>query len=345
MAGKKNKYAFIDLFAGCGGLSQGFIKAGFDCVSAVEIDEEISISLQKNHRSTKVFQEDIKNINSNDLLNNKKEIDLVIGGPPCQGFSMAGKRIRDNGQFLDDPRNQLFREFCRIVSDLKPKVFLMENVPGILSINDGQTKLTILRIFSELGYRTSVKVLKAEEYGVPQYRRRAIFIGTKLQIDSEKFYPKITHGPELEKFITIEDAIFDLPFIESGEGQFEMQYDKKAKTDYQINRRSKNINLFNHISTNHDKRIIDILKLVKEGKGLKDLEKKYQTKSVHSGAYGRMDRKRPAYTITTRFDTPPVGRVTHPKLNRSITPREAARIQSFDDDFIFMEIKVLLVFR
>lgn len=329
------KYKAIDLFAGCGGLSSGFIKGGFQIISAVEIDNQIAATLQNNHPGTLVFQKDIGEVASKDLLSDHSNVDVIAGGPPCQGFSMSGKRIRDNGKFLNDPRNYLFREFFRVVKDLQPKVFIIENVPGILNIQGGAIRENILEIFNNIGYQTSFKVLLASEYGVPQNRRRAYFIGNNLGIDSKDLFPEKTHGNGLESFVTIEDAIFDLPFIKHGKGTFKTTYTKDPISDYQSYLRKGSQFLYNHVSSLHDENTLKILSLIKEGKGMKDLPEEFHTKSRHSGAYGRMLRNYPAYTITTRFDTPSVGRVTHPLINRSITPREAARIQSFHDSFIF----------
>ncbi|MDA9615031.1 DNA cytosine methyltransferase [Pseudomonadota bacterium] len=332
---KKKELTLIDLFAGCGGLSEGFARAGFKPLSAVEIDHQIANTLKKNHPQTKVFSEDICNVESKKLLDGHEDVDIIVGGPPCQGFSMAGKRIRNSGIFLDDPRNQLFKEFYRIVSDLKPKIFLMENVPGILNIHNGEIREMILDLYRKLGYDTSFDVLLASEYGVPQMRKRAYFIGNRLGLDSTLLFPTKTHGNALKDVVTIEDAIFDLPFIHSNQGEFKSKYDKKPNSTYQKLLRGNCTSLHNHISSNHDKDILSIMKMIPEGKGMKDLPEKYKTKSIHSGAYGRMLRSKPAYTITTRFDSPPVGRVTHPIANRTITAREAARLQSFADNFIF----------
>lgn len=331
----KNSLTLIDLFAGCGGISEGFMGAGYKVISAVEHDKGIGESLIKNHSNTKVFINDIADVNSKDLIMNHNEVDVIAGGPPCQGFSMAGRRIRNSGAFLNDPRNNLFKEFFRVVSDLKPKIFIMENVPGILNFQQGEVKNNILDLFDGIDYETSYKILLASDYGVPQFRKRAYFIGNRIGVDSESLFPKKTHGENLRDIVTIEDAIFDLPFIRSGEGAFKMNYDKTSLTEYQKVMRGNSKYIFNHISSKHDPKVINIMKMIKEGKGMKDLPQKYKTKSVHSGAYGRMLRTAPAYTITTRFDTPPVGRVTHPLLNRSITAREAARLQSFKDNFIF----------
>jgi DNA (cytosine-5)-methyltransferase 1 len=338
MDGRKNKKLnIIDLFAGVGGISCGFIKAGFNILSANEYKKDIAFTYKKNHPKTKIIIEDITKVKSTDFLINKTDkVDVVVGGPPCQGFSMAGRRIRNNGEFLNDYRNELFKEFYRIVKDLKPRVFIMENVAALLSMHNGNIKNEIFRLFKKIGYDVDVRVLLAADYGVPQLRKRAVFIGNNIGIDPKNLFPEKTHGPKTKNpYITIVDSIFDLPFINSGEGEFESEYDKKTTTGYQKDRRKNSKKLFNHISSNHDEKIIKILKLIKEGHGRNSLPKKYQTKSIHSGSYGRLDRNKPSYTITTRFDTPSVGRVTHPVLHRSLTPREAARIQSFDDDFIF----------
>ena len=322
----------IDLFSGAGGLSQGFRDAGFDVISAVEIDKNLSQTYRENFKKTKIFEEDITKVNSNYLLVNKSNVDVVVGGPPCQGFSMSGKRIRSNGIFLNDKRNKLFKEFVRVIKDLKPKIFLMENVPGILNIYKGKTKNQILSIFKSIGYDTKVKILLAADYGVPQLRKRAFFIGNNLGIDPEFLFP-----PKIKKeYVTVEEAIYDLPFTKSGQGEFESKYDKKPITEYQKIMRRNAKSLFNHISTKHDDKVLKIMKMLKEGQGRNNLPKNLQTKSIHSGSYMRIVKNKPAYTITTRFDTPPVGRVTHPKADRAITAREAARLQSFPDDFIFL---------
>ena len=322
----------IDLFSGAGGLSQGFKDAGCEIVSAVEIDKNLSQTYRKNFPKTKLFDTDIAKIKSTVLLANNSKIDVIIGGPPCQGFSMSGKRIRNNGIFLNDKRNKLFKEFVRIIKDLKPKVFLMENVPGILTIFNGKTKNQISSIFKSAGYSTKVKVMLAADYGVPQLRKRAFFIGNNLGIDPEFFFPI----KKTKDYISVENAIFDLPFIKSGEGKFKTNYEKKPFTDYQKKMRKNSKFLYNHVSTLHDKKVLKIMKMLKEGEGRKNLPPKFRTKSIHSGSYMRIEKNKPSYTVTTRFDTPPVGRVTHPACDRTLTAREAARLQSFPDNFIFI---------
>ncbi|MES3004789.1 MAG: DNA cytosine methyltransferase [Patescibacteria group bacterium] len=336
MAGKKNKLKVIDLFSGVGGMSHGFKKAGFNVISANEYMPEIANTYVKNHPKTKMIVDSIIDVDSKDLLNGEKSVDVIVGGPPCQGFSMAGKRIRKQNK-NSDPRNELFKEFLRIVKDLRPKVFVMENVPAILSMQNGDIKNEILSHFKELGYDTKVDILLAADYGVPQMRRRAIFIGNNMGINPEKFFPSKSHGPNrTNPYVTINDSISDLPRISSGGGSFVMDYKSEKKiTNYQIMMRKNGVKIYNHQASLHDARVIEMLKGIKQGDGRLSLPANLQTKSVHSGAYGRMNGRKPAYTITTRFDTPSVGRVTHPVQHRAITPREAARLQSFDDAFVF----------
>ncbi len=333
MAGKKKIFNVIDLFSGVGGFSKGFEQAGFNIVSAVEFNKSIANTYTKNHPNVKMFSQDIINIDIKKLSQNKK-IDIIIGGPPCQGFSMSGRRIRGNGKFIDDDRNQLFYQFYKIVKNLNPKVFVIENVQGILNLENGKIKNEIFNLFNSIGYDLKVKVLKASDYGVPQQRKRAFFIGNNLKINPDLFYPKkITTYKN--SYVSISDAIMDLPVLNNGEGEFETQYTKKPISEYQKARRKKSNILYNHIASSHDERIIKLLEMIKPGQGRNDLPKNLRTKSIHSGSFGRMELNKQSYTITTRFDTPSVGRVVHPLQNRAITAREAARLQSFDDDFIF----------
>lgn len=335
MAGKTNKLKIIDLFAGVGGISIGFQKAGFEVVVANEYKSDIANTYIKNHPATRMIVEDITKIKSSDLVKKAERIDVIVGGPPCQGFSMAGRRIRNDGAFLNDPRNELFKEFLRIVGDIKPKVFVMENVAAMLNMHGGTVKNEIIRLFKKIGYETEVRVLLAAEYGVPQLRKRAVFIGNRIGVDPGMFFPEKTHGKN-KPYLSVWDAISDLPVIKAGTGEFETDYTINAKlTDYQKERRGKSTKVYNHQATNHDARIIELLKTIKPGQGRVHIPKELQTKSVHSGAFGRLEKDKPAYTITTRFDTPSVGRITHPVSHRALTPREAARIQSFDDNFVF----------
>ena len=333
----------IDLFAGVGGLSSGFRKAGYDIVLANEIDKSISESYKKNHPDTLMINDDIKNfIPYLDKLDDK--VDVIIGGPPCQGFSMAGARIRKKNAFLEDPRNFLFRNYFEVVQKVEPKYFIMENVPGMLSMSNGKIIEEIENLFSDETnfkngkYYIYKQVLCASDYGVPQDRHRLIIFGSKKKINFKKAFEetkkRMIKSGEIKK-ATIYDAISDLNYLSSGEGDFEQDYKNKPLTEYQKERRKNSKFLFNHKATTHNKVAIDRINELKPGGRRLDLKEGKNIKSVHSGAYGRMRWEDLSKTIITRFDTPSSGVYIHPEQSRTITPREAARLQSFDDDFIF----------
>lgn len=337
--GTKGKINALDLFAGAGGFSKGMEDAGINVVAAVEFNPKIALTYEHNHKTTKMFVDDIRVIEAKDIAGEfeKRDVqcDLVFGGPPCQGFSMAGKRIRSSFSFLEDERNYLFKEYIRMVEYLQPKVFVIENVPGILNYNGGKVEEEIYETFSKMGYKLSSKVLCAANFGVPQMRNRAVFIGNRIGIDPEKLFPIETNN--VENYVTIRQAISDLPTLEAGTGEEITYYSKLDElSDYQKEMISTNGYTYNHISSQHKAETLEILSQIKEGQTMKDLPEKYHTKSVHSGAYGRMIYDKPSYTLTTRLNTPSVGRITHPQQNRTITPREAARIQSFPDDYRFI---------
>jgi len=322
------KLRVVDLFSGVGGLSLGFRKAGFDIVLANEIDNQIADSYIKNHPETKMINQDITSLNIEDVFREyKNAIEVVIGGPPCQGFSQKGKR-----KSINDERNFLFRYFYNTVKFIKPKYFLMENVPNLLTTEGGYFKKEIEELFANIGYTLDSNVLNASEFGVPQNRRRAFILG-KLG-DTVLKLPNPT-----ETRTTIWDAISDLAYLESGEGVFKQEYICEPKTDYQRMLRGSCQHLYNHIVTNHSKVALERLKMIPPNKGREVLPKEHMTKSIYSGTWTRMVKEEVSVTITTRFDTPSSGKFTHPFLNRAITVREAARIQSFPDDFIFYGTK------
>ena len=337
--GKKNKLNALDLFAGAGGFSQGMRSAGFNIVAAIEFNAQIAETYKFNHPETITIIDDIRNVSAEHIDNIFKtqniSCDIIFGGPPCQGFSMAGNRIRSNLSFLEDERNYLFKEYIRMVKKLKPKVFIIENVPGILNYNNGAVKNEIYSTFESLGYSLHSKVLCAADYGVPQLRNRAFFIGNRIGIYPEKLFPTPTNTED--NYVTIRHAISDLPPVDAGSGTEETYYTKDVElTSYQQLMHSKLGKVYNHVSSHHKPETLQLLSMIKQGQTMKDLPEKYRTKSVHSGAYGRMIYDKPAYTLTTRLNTPSVGRITHPVQNRTITPREAARIQSFPDDYKFI---------
>lgn len=330
----------IDLFAGCGGLSIGFNQAGFKTVKAVEFDKMIANTYIKNHPDVEVIVDDIANIDNSNIFKHE-DADVVIGGPPCQGFSMAGARIR-NG-FIDDPRNYLFKHYFNIVKTVKPKVFVMENVKGIATMQKGVIFSEIIKNFSDTGlldgdkYHIFHTVIKAIDFGVPQTRERMIIIGVlNTEIDVQEIFDVVKEQiiKEIPTFfdkVTVWDAISNLSDIMPTENGNVIN--PQTMSNYQKYLSSKSENLFNHIATKHSKLAKERMRKVSEGENFTILEE--DIKSVHSGSYGRLEKKGFAPTITTRFDTPSGGKFTHPIYNRTITPREAARIQSFPDDYVF----------
>ncbi|WP_308563197.1 DNA cytosine methyltransferase [uncultured Faecalibacterium sp.] len=317
-------YKIIDLFAGVGGLSLGFEMEGFNVVVANEYDPSIAKAYIKNRPNPNMIVEDIKKLPIMDTFGKYAgQIDVVVGGPPCQGFSQKGQR-----KTINDPRNFLFKYYVDVVRTVRPKYFVMENVPNLLTTEHGYFKKEVFELFESLGYGVDARVLCAADYGVPQNRNRAFVIG-KLHSKSIGF-PKA-----IEKYVTIWDAISDLNFLNSGEGEEIQRYRIDPQSDYQKVLRRNSQLLYNHVATNHSKTALERLELIPPKGGKEYLPKEHLTKSIYSGTWTRMDADDISVTITTRFDTPSSGRFTHPFLNRAITVREAARIQSFPDTFVF----------
>ena len=315
----------IDLFAGVGGLSLGFEKKGFDVVLANEYDASIAASYIANHKKTKMIVGDITSLDLEETFGKYAgTVDVVIGGPPCQGFSQKGQR-----KTIHDERNFLFKYYVSVVGLVKPKYFVMENVPNLLTAEGGYFRHEIEELFNNMGYSLEYGVLNASDYGVPQNRRRAVIIG-KLNGNAPKL-PK----PKRNR-VTIWDAISDLAYLQSGEGSEEQEYKNPAESEYEKMLRADSSKLFNHVATKHSPLALERLALIPPNAGREVLPEEHLTKSIYSGTWTRMRKDEISVTITTRFDTPSSGKFTHPFLDRAITVREAARIQSFPDDFHFV---------
>lgn len=332
----------IDLFAGCGGLSLGFIQSGYTISKAVEFDKQIAQSYQHNHEHTLVFNKDIRDIDNEEHFMHG-EADIIIGGPPCQGFSMAGARNRKG--FIDDERNYLFKHYFNIVNLVKPKVFIMENVKGLLSMQDGEIFRQIKEIFAnkELQggdyYSLYPIVTNSSDFGVPQKRERIIIIGVRnKEIDLDKYLTQarikiLQEKPTFFNKVTLGEALSNLP-LPTADGKVELQpcvsaYQEWINNDVTVTT--------NHIETKHSAKALERIKQIAVGQNFTHLDEVIN--SVHSGSYGRLDYDGLAPTIVTRFDTPSAGRFIHPEFDRTITPREAARIQGFPDSFEFIGSK------
>ena len=322
-------YKMIDLFAGVGGLSLGFENCGFEVVLANEYDASIAEAYIRNRNHPRMIVNDITRLPIEETFAPLRGmVDLVVGGPPCQGFSQKGQR-----KTIKDPRNFLFKYFVDVVATVQPKYFVMENVPNLLTAEGGYFKNEIISLFSALGYVLTSDVLCAADYGVPQYRRRAFVIGKRTTGEGVKFPEKVAER------VTIWDAISDLAYLKSGEGEEIQEYITSVQSDYQKLMRKDSCRLFNHVATNHSKTALERLKMIPPKGGKEYLPEEHLTKSIYSGTWCRMDADDASVTITTRFDTPSSGRFTHPFLHRAITVREAARIQSFPDSFHFFGTK------
>lgn len=319
------KPSVIDLFAGVGGLSLGFEKQGFEVLIANEYDKSIAAAYTENHKNTKMIIGDITSLDLKEIFGPYTgKIDVVIGGPPCQGFSQKGQR-----KTIHDERNFLFKYYVAVVELVKPKYFVMENVPNLLTAEGGYFFKEIEELFNEMGYSLEHGVLNASDYGVPQNRRRAVIIG-KLNGAA----PKLPE-PQSKK-VTIWDAISDLAYLQSGEGTDKQEYRNAPESDYEKLLRGDSTTLYNHIVTKHSPLALERLAMIPPNAGKEVLPKEHLTKSIYSGTWTRMRKDEISVTITTRFDTPSSGKFTHPFLDRAITVREAARIQSFPDDFRFV---------
>lgn len=329
---KPSDFKMLDLFCGAGGLSWGMDKNPyFKTMVALDFDEHAANTFKKNMPYAEVVVGDITEAKIKErvvALSQKAGVNMIVGGPPCQGYSMKGKKLG-----LQDPRNFLFREYLDLVQRLQPDVFVIENVKGLLLSANGWFKDQIVSTIENLGYTVRFGILNAENFGVPQSRERAIFICSK-------------HGaielPEatVKSKVTVRDAIEDLAYLESNEGDFQQEYITEPKSDYQIMMRAGSKKLYNHKASNHKQIAIDKLKMIPPEQGKEFLPEELHGKQKFKTTWGRLKWDEVSPTIDTRFDASSNGTNNHPFLHRAITSREAARLQSFDDNFIFYGSKV-----
>lgn len=320
----------IDLFSGCGGLSRGFMDAGYSVIMGVDNDKASLETFKLNHgKNSKAVLLDLFEKNSIPQIKNllgSQTVDVVIGGPPCQGFSLTGTRN------FDDKRNRLYLAMIEAVDVLKPKAFLIENVPGLARLYNGTVKDEILKRFDDLGYNVSMKILCAADYGVPQMRKRVFFIGLKKELSSFFEFPEPTNTPK--NYVTCEDAISDLPSRENELGGDVDAYTCEPKTVYQKTMRKNQTALYNHVATNHSEMVKTVIALVPEGGNHKNLPKGVGESRKFNEAWTRYHSNKPSKTIDTGHRNH-----FHYKWNRVPTIRENARLQSFPDEFKFVGTK------
>lgn len=323
----------IDLFCGAGGLSEGLQVAGFGVAAAVDFNHAAALTYQANHKNTKFIESDVAQLEVKDFLKQTElscsDIDLIAGGPPCQGFSMANGRTRTK----DNPKNQLVHHFVRFVREIQPPIFLMENVLGFTWIDKGNFLRQLKEYFVAMGYAIKVVTLNAADFGVPQRRIRVFLIGSKNGGEFKE--PRKTHGPETSKpYVTVREAIIgDLPSIEEAPGFEICDYASKPKSEYQEKIRSKAKKVHNHIITRNSEEVRKRKSFVPRGGNWKDLPpEQCQIKVVLSCVYKRLDPNKPSVTVSNYRKS----MIIHPFEHRGLSVREAARIQSFRDNYKFL---------
>jgi DNA (cytosine-5)-methyltransferase 1 len=343
----------VDLFAGPGGMGEGFRQAGYFVIAAIDNDDHAYDTLVKNAspNGTTVLQRDISNVSLTG------RVDVVVGGPPCQGFSMVGRpkisHLKKNGGKKRDRRNGLYKHFVRAVKSLNPQFFVMENVPGIFSYQEGKVARQISSDFEDMGYKTESRILNAVEYGVPQVRRRAFFVGNRVGVQNP-FPNKTNFDPlrgaqatldepqNLAKCVTLSEAISDLPPLQPGGGLDEVAYPPPGRlTDYERAAREGSQMLYNHVARHHSDRDREVFRLLKEGQDMSDLPDLPKTmipyrRDIFHDKIKKQSWGKPSSTILAHLQKDGLMYV-HPAPDqaRTFTPREAARLQSFPDQFRF----------
>lgn len=320
---KKQKYKVLDLFCGAGGFSLGFHLAGYDVIGGVEFNKAAHLSHKANFPDGNDFLGDIQTLTDEEVIERYTGVDVIIGGPPCQGFSSANRMSYLNEE--SQKRNRLFFEFIRFVKLLQPQACVIENVPQILTKDGGFARLAIMDILSEEGYDVNVDVLDASEYGVPEKRRRAFFVGTRT--GGPFHFNSIPRLP----VVTVGDALSDLY---ASEGDY-TQYKDEPSNAYQEFMRKNSPGLRNHSPRQHAADVLELMKEIPQGGNWKDIPqskwggRKFSS-STHSSVYSRADEGKPSRTVTSKGD------IIHPHFNRQVTAREAARLQSFPDWYTFI---------
>jgi len=338
-----NSYTAIDLFCGAGGLSEGLRQAGFHVLAGNDYDMAAGATFAHTHREAKFLPGPIQAIDAKDFLCaanlERGELDCLVGGPPCQAFS-----VYNHKRGMHDERSQLFKEYLRLVDGLYPRWVVMENVTGILSAGGGAAVSAIEEGLRSLGYENvQHRVLRAEEYGVPQERRRVVFIGNRVGVPI--VWPEPTHGPGKLPFNTIRDAISDLPPLKNGEDIGATAYASEPISHFQHLVREGSNGVSNHAAPRLSAVNIERMGHIPPGGSWRDIPfellpngMKKARRCDHTKRYGRMKWEGLSCTVLTKCDVH-WGAYIHPEQNRSISVREAARLQSFPDWFEFLGSK------
>ena len=315
----------IDLFAGCGGLSKGFMDAGYHIIVGVDNDQAALKTFTLNHPGAVAMNADLsKQETFDEILRvaGDRSIDVIIAGPPCQGFSLTGPRN------FDDKRNQLYLAVFEMVKQYNPKGFIIENVPGMATLYNGEIHAEIIKRFRVLGYNVESKILCAADYGVPQMRRRLIFMGIREDLGQPHFPEPVV---DEEHYVTCREAISDLPPRVTELGTEIDEYIMDPVSDYQKKMRGNMTVLHNHVATNHTQMVKDTIALVPQGGNYKDIPPGVGESRKFNEAWTRYHGDKPSRTIDTGHRNH-----FHYEHNRVPTIRENARLQSFPDDFVFL---------
>jgi DNA (cytosine-5)-methyltransferase 1 len=313
----------LDLFCGIGGLSLGLSRAGFSSIGGIDNWADAARTYEHNHRSQKCLIADISKVSCDRILDffgiDIEEVDVMVGGPPCQGFSTVGKRDSR------DPRNRLWQHYLGLVKQIRPAYVLVENVEGLVVMDRGGVCEKIVSGFADIGYHAKWKVLRSADYGVPQLRKRVIFMAWLAGLVQPNYPSPL--GPH----VTVGDAISDLPKLKSGESAD--RYVREPLTAYQQARRGKATTLCNHQAANHPPHLVEILRHIPDGGNRKSIPDALQPKSGFHNSYARLASRKPAVAVTSNMRKPSSARATHPTQHRGLTVREGLRLQSFDDSF------------
>ena len=315
----------LDLFCGIGGLTLGLECAGFASIGGVDWWRDAAATFEHNQSHLRCMVSDLRVTGMEEIEAffgiRRDDVDLLAGGPPCQGFSTVGKR---DGK---DPRNRLWGHFLELVRGIRPPYLLIENVEGLVVMNRGAVRDQILGGFATLGYHMRWRLLRSADYGVPQLRKRVIFLGW-LDGLAEPSFPDRSH----EEPVTVAEAIFDLPPLEAG--QKAESYAAPPATEYQRSRRMGCHVLHNHEAANHSRELVEILRHIPDGGNRKAIPPDLQPQSGFHNSYSRLASDKPAVAITSNMRKPSSARATHPIQHRGLTVREGLRLQTFDDDFV-----------
>lgn len=354
----------LDLFSGAGGIALGFQQAGYRVVGGVDFSKQAVATFSANMSGATGLLRDLRDPDFSDIVTMVGEdVDVIVGGPSCQGFSTSGGLSKSSGRDESDPRNRLFLNYIGIVDLLRPSWIVFENVPGLLLYDNGRVALDIVKAFKEIGYTVAPMILLAADFGVPQLRRRLVFVGNRT--GAEIRFPAATHGnPELWKnfslpfahlsrighgspeatldHVSFADACDDLPEVAEGACVDGVAYPTEPRTDYQRLMRARSALVRQHEAA--DLAPLDRIaaQTLEQGQNWRNLSadvlparfKKIRPYDATT-LLKRLDASRPSYTVTTKFNEASAGAFIHPTQPRTLTLREAARLQSFPDDFVF----------